>query len=154
MTIPFNEFVTKHNGKYEDYDGKFGFQCVDLIRFYIREVLGWEPYLVLPGGETAKSIFLNFPAVGNNTVGNNYFNKVLNGPFNYPEKGDLVFWGYPLGLYWNGIVPKWAGHTAINSVANPKTLVTFDQNFDKPNFCRYVNHNYKGCLGWLHPKTA
>jgi len=146
-------FFTKYNGRFIDYDGKYGFQCVDLIRQKIKEVDGWDAYVALPTRENAKDIFNNFP-----DGGNKYFQKIKNRPDNMPKKGDIVFWGYPLGFYWKkvlgvGLIPAWAGHTSIASVSWLMGLNTFDQNFPTGSFCKFTTHNYKGCLGWLRPRV-
>ena len=135
------EFFDKYNNKFIDYDGVWGFQCTDLIRQYIKEVLGLNPYVAIPQTGAAKNIFNNFPAGGNK-----YFTKVLNGPTNAPKQGDLVFWGtYPF-------VTGWAGHTAICESAGTMNLITFDQNFGSVKSCRFVKHSYKGIGGWLAPR--
>lgn len=140
--MTFEEFVAKYNGKYIDYDNAYGFQCVDLMRQYVKEVEGLLPYTAIPTRGDAKDIFNNFKD-------NQFYTKIKNGLTNIPKKGDIVFWGYPYGFYMNGIIPKWAGHVAIVSQGWLMGLISFDQNFGNPSFCRYVNHNYKGCLGWL-----
>ena len=40
MTITFQEFITKYDGKFVDGDGAYGSQCVDLFRAFCHEVLG------------------------------------------------------------------------------------------------------------------
>jgi hypothetical protein len=52
MTI--GEFIKKWNGKVCDFDGKYGSQCVDLYRMYVKEVLG---YPQSPPVEGAKDIW-------------------------------------------------------------------------------------------------
>lgn len=140
--INFEEFVAKHNGNYVDWDKKFGPQCVDLIRYYQNEVLN-VPLGTIPAANTAKQIFLNFP-----NAGNQYFTKII-APYGsplVPDKGDIIFWGfYPF-------ITGLAGHVAICSNAGIWQFISFDQNYSKPNFCRYVNHNYRGVLGWLRKK--
>jgi hypothetical protein len=134
-------FFNKWNGKYCEFNNdQYLFQCVDLARQYIKEVLGY-PQASMPPAGYAKDIFKNF-------VGNDYFGKVPNGPYNAPRTGDIVFWGY------YPFVTGWAGHVAICSTASTYGLVTFDQNWSNPSFCRYVNHKYRGVLGWLHPKKT
>jgi hypothetical protein len=135
--MKFEDFVNKYNGKFIDFDGQFGFQCVDLMRQWMTEGLGY-PSSSIPGSLYAKDIFKNF-------TGNQYFKKVLNGPYNAPKKGDIVFWTY------YPFVTGWAGHVAVCSIAGPMQFVSFDQNWGKPNFCKFVNHSYKGVLGWLTP---
>ena len=134
-----DQFFTKYNGKYIDYDKVWGFQCTDEMRQYIKEVDNFAPYTAVPVSGNAKDIFKNF-------VSNKYYSKILNSPTNAPQKGDLVFWGfYPL-------VTGWAGHVAVCSVANGMNMVTFDQNYGNPKFCKFVAHSYKGVMGWLHKK--
>jgi CHAP domain len=137
--MTFDEFVTKYNGKYVDYDGVYGFQCVDLMRQKVKEVDGLLPYTAIPTRGNAKDIFKNFQE-------NQYYQKIKNGLNNIPLKGDIIFWDfYPFQI-------GWEGHVAIVSNAWLMGLISFDQHYGNPNFCRYVNHNYKGCLGWLHRK--
>ena len=55
MTL--QNFFNKYNCRYLDYDGAFGNQCVDVMRAYVKEVYGLNPYLtILPRGN-AKNIF-------------------------------------------------------------------------------------------------
>jgi hypothetical protein len=42
--MKFQEFVDKNNGKYIDYDGNYGCQCVDLLRQYLVDVVGISGY--------------------------------------------------------------------------------------------------------------
>ena len=144
MTI--DEFFTKHNGKYVDYDGRYGFQCVDLVRQYINEVLGWAPYTALPTTGAAKNIFKNFP-----DGGNKYFQKIKNTPEGIPQKGDIVFFKTS---YWYPWLYGWAGHVEIVSVAWLIGLNDFSQNWPSGSFCKFVNRTYKNCLGWLRPRKV
>jgi len=138
MTL--DAFVTKYNGRFIDFDGAYGFQCVDLMRQWQVEGLG-VPASSIPPSLYAKDIFKNFP-----DGGNKYFTKIKNGPNNMPQKGDIVFWTwYPFKI-------GWAGHVAIASVSWLLGLNTFDQNFPLGSFCKFTLHDYKGCLGWLHSR--
>jgi cell wall-associated NlpC family hydrolase len=138
--ITLDQFANKYNGKYVDWDQQYGPQCVDLMRFYLKEVLGY-PSESIPSAITAKKIFLNFSS-------NNYFTKIVSpyGDPQMPKKGDIVFWGFWLGV--TGL----AGHVAICIGAGEYQFISFDQNYGKPNFCRFTNHSYKGVMGWLTPK--
>lgn len=138
MTL--DQFVVKYNGKYIDWDGVYGYQCVDLMRFYQRDVLGVVSQSI-PAAGTAKQIFNNFPAGGNK-----HFIKILNSPTNSPQKGDIVFWGTYL------FVTGWAGHVGVCSEAGLYSLITFDQNYPTGSSCRFVKHSYKGVMGWLHKR--
>ncbi len=131
-------FFAKYNGKYVDYDGYFGCQCVDLMRKKCSDVHGISGYVAIPPTGNAKDIFKNF-------VSNKYFKKVLNSPSNAAKKGDIVFFGTYIGLY--GI----AGHVGICSESDTMNLVLFEQNYPTGSPCRYGKHSYRGCLGWLTP---
>lgn len=43
MATTYTEFIKKYNGKAKDYDGVAGVQCVDLIKYYLKEVFGLNP---------------------------------------------------------------------------------------------------------------
>jgi len=136
MTL--DKFFTKYNGRFIDYDKAYGFQCVDLARQYILEVLGFKPYVALPAGATAKVIFQNFKS-------NAYFTKVLNTPSGVPKKGDIIFWG------WRWPVTGSAGHVAIFMDGNVNRFISLDQNYPSRLSVKLVNHSYIGVLGWLTP---
>lgn len=133
-------FFNKYNGNYIDIDGAYGNQCVDLMRKYIKDVLGLNPY-VLKAEIGAKYIFYNFTAT-------NYFQKIYNqtwNPLSYPRLGDIVF--FKNGYY---------GHVSINDNSNFYKLRTFDQNYPEwGDPCHFVNHSYirDGVIGWLRPNN-
>lgn len=136
MTL--DQFIAKYNGKYIDFDGHYGPQCVDLMRQYVKEVYGLNPY-VIPAAGSAKQIYLNFK-------NNEFFHKVPNTITGVPNKGDIVFWG------WYPFVTGWAGHVSIFSAGDAKKFISFDQNYPTGSFCRYYNHDYRGVMGWLQRK--
>lgn len=135
MTL--DQFIDKYNGKFIDFDKSYGPQCVDLMRQYVQEVLRMDPYTI-PRANYAKNIFYNFRT-------NNNFKKVINTPTAVPKKGDIIFWG------WRYPVTGYAGHVAIVTGANVYRFISFDQNYPTGSTCHYVNHDYRGVLGWLTP---
>jgi hypothetical protein len=134
-----DQFTTKYKGRFVDYDHAFGAQCVDLMRQYCYDVRGVDGYMAIPSTGAAKNIFYNFKD-------NKYFVKVLNGKYNAPKKGDIVFFGTYLFLY--GL----SGHVAVCEAADAMNLLTFDQNYPTGTPCHFQKHSYKGCLGWLTPR--
>ena len=56
------EFVKKYNGVKVDFDKKYGYQCVDLFRQFVKEALG-IPEHTGPCSTTggAKDLFLDYP---------------------------------------------------------------------------------------------
>jgi len=143
---PIDDFFKKYNNDLIDYDKYYGWQCVDVIRQFVKEVYKVNPYTAIPSTGWAKNIFLNFKE-------NKYFKKILNTPYGIPKKGDIIFWTtYPL-LYGK------EGHTGIVKEADLYSITSFDQNYPTGSPCRFVKHGtsklyhgYRGCLGWLSKK--
>jgi hypothetical protein len=146
MTL--QQLIDKWNGNFIDFDHSFGPQCVDLMRQYIQDVLGKSQ---IPGALYAKDIFKNFQSTKD-------FTKIINNPKDlnqFPKAGDIIFWGAPMGLIWVKVgfikLPVYAGHVAVCTGGNGYKFISFDQNFGGNGACKYVNHDYRGVLGWLHP---
>lgn len=144
--MTYNDFIWKWNTRYCDYDGVWGNQCTDLMRSYVKDVFGWNPYVAIPTTGNAINIFNNFRD-------NKYFKKVLNGPLNSPKKGDIVFYKYYPFLY------GWVGHVEICDQADSYYMVNFSQNWPTGTPCHFVKrgsskllHGYRGCVGWLTPQ--
>ncbi len=135
-------FFTTWNGKYNNFDGKFGTQCTDLMRQYVQDVCGFKPYIAIPQTGWAKNIFTNFK---NNT----YFTKILNTPTGIPKQGDILFFKTSLTYPW---IYGWAGHVGIVHSASLMSIVLFEQNWPTGSACKLHTHTYKDCLGWLQRK--
>lgn len=131
MTLP--EFVNKYDGKFIDYDGYWGAQCVDLARQYIKEVLNFPQPPPVIG---AADLWDNYLA--------DYYVAVENTPTGVPVAGDIVIWNRKLG---NGY-----GHVGIFLSGNVNSFVSFDQNYPLGTPCHKQDHNYSSVAGWLHPK--
>lgn len=139
MTL--TEFVNKWNNRRADWDGFYGAQCVDLVNFYGREVLGMGQGIPFPG-EGAIDIFRNF----DRTHLPNYFYKLgfdLNNP---PQRGDVIIWDERVGISF--------GHVGIVLAATASNFVSFDQNYPVGSLPHEQGHNYSGVVGWLRPKSA
>ena len=145
--MKIDQFFNEYNGKYKDWDGAYGNQCVDLMRFYQRDVLN-VPSQSIPPNVGARQIFQAFLSGGNK-----HFAKISNSPTNAPKKGDIVFWGIYL---W---VTGWYGHVAICESADIKNILTFGQNYPTGTPCHfqklsglYPPYGYRGVLGWLRKR--
>ena len=144
MLMTHDQFTKKYNGRFVEFnnDGNKN-QCMDLMRQYVKEVYGIDPYKAIPAAPTAKACFNNFKS-------NQYFTKILNTPNGIPKQGDIIFWGtYPT-------VTGLAGHVAIYDKGDVYTLISFDQNYPTGKPCLFVKHGsnkwlhgYRGVLGWL-----
>ena len=138
MAISFDELIARENNRFLDFDGKFGYQCVDLLRVYLRDVLGTSPYALAPV-TYAKELYKKF----NPTTP---FIRITNTPTGIPRKGDIIVWDfYPF-------VTGWAGHVGIFVEGNVNTFISFDQNYPTGRPCQMVKHSYRGVLGWLRKK--
>jgi len=140
--MTYTDFINKWNRRFCDYDGAFGCQCVDLMRQYCKDVLGVDGYVAIPPRGNAKDIFKNF-------INNQYLTKVLNGPTNYPQKGDILFFKTSL---WFPFLFGMAGHVGIVDSADVYNMVLFNQNYPTGRYCEFRKFKYKDCLGWLTPK--
>lgn len=143
MAQTLDQFVQRWTQQYSDFDGWYGAQCVDLINFYHRDVIGGS---FVPA-EGAKDWFENFPKTASDKydkITNN-----MNDPNQLPSRGDIVIWGGRLagsGGY---------GHIAIVLSADKKGFTSFDQNFPTGSLPHQQYHTWtETVLGWLHPKSA
>ena len=136
--ITFQQFLEKYNGKFTDFDGYYGFQCMDLMHSYITEVLGLSDGRIL-SAPSARDVFVKFP----NVFGSDYFNKEVNTPAGVPKEGDIVFW-----------VNEPYGHVAIFIEGDANSFRSFDQNYPTGSPNHVQNHTYANVGGWLYPKQV
>ncbi len=126
MTVA--EIFTLLDGVFVDFDGYYGDQCVDLVQVINRSYNA--PVLI---GATASDIWNTYPQAN--------YTRIVNGPNNFPDEGDIVIWKGP------------PGHIAIaRKGCTSMLLKTFDQNYPTGSRCHSVDHNYTNVLGWLKKK--
>jgi chaperonin cofactor prefoldin len=131
MTL--QEFITKYKGKGIDWDGHYGFQCVDLYRQYVQEVLEFPQS---PGVTGAKDIWDSYLP--------EYYDRISNTPEGVPQAGDIMIWGSSYGKY---------GHVAVVSSATSSYFNAFSQNDPLGALSGIKKYtNWTPVLGWLHPK--
>lgn len=129
-------FFDKYGGHGVDWDGVYGFQCVDLIDQYLKDVIGINPPWVIG----AKDFW-------NLNLG--WCSKIANTPTNAPQRGDIIVWNN-FGSY---------GHIAICVTADVNTITSLDQNWpygltNNPNPSKVCQHNYDHVLGWFRPNMC
>ncbi len=129
--MSYDEFKIKYNGHGIDFDGFYGFQCMDLTEQYNREVVGANKI-----GGNAKDAVTNYD--------HTKYDYVVNTPTGVPLKGDIVIWGAMPGNAY--------GHIAVFDSGNVNSFVSFDQNWPVGSVCHLQSHSYSYVLGWLHPK--
>ncbi len=127
------QFIDKWLGKMADYDGYYGGQCVDLYRFYVKEVLG---YLQSPGVGGATEIW--------DSASPEYYEFIKNDPLAVPEHGDIIIWDRRVG---GGF-----GHVSIFIDGDVGGFDSFDQNWPTLSKCTITSHDYRAVIGWLRPK--
>ena len=135
--MTFQEFLITYNGRYVDFDGAWGNQCMDLEHIYLLECLGINNPNVL-AAPCAKDVYNNF----NTITGHELFDQIGNTPSGVPQEGDLMYWGNTT-----------FGHVAIFIEGDQDSFRSFDQNFPLNCPCHVQNHiNYSNVLGWLRFK--
>ena len=134
MTL--KDFINKWNNKTADYDGVYGGQCVDLMNFYMQDVVGVQRPNYNYGGSTAYEIYKKAKTDDN-------FTKIENTPTGVPIKGSIMFWDTTVGS---------AGHVAIYLSGDVNRFKSFDQNWPTGSVCKETEHSYLGVCGWLEPK--
>lgn len=148
MTL--KEWIDHNVGKPLNFDGKFGNHCVDLFRFYLRDVLN----IPQPDGVSgAKELATNY--------NKNHFTWVQNAPGIVPNPGDVIIFDASPGNKF--------GHVSVAIEANPKlkTFKSFDQNFPSQGFidsngdfigtgvAHIQTHKWtEPVLGWLRAKKT
>lgn len=133
-------FFDEYEGKKVDYDGAYGAQCVDFIKYYAIEVLGCDL-----GTIGNAHVFFDEYSSKPTLVEN--FDLLHNTPDFVPEKGDIVVFGSNYSQNHN------AGHIAIaTGEGNENYFYSYDQN--NPGAIRKVKHEYsrEDFLGVLRPK--
>lgn len=138
--ITLDVFVTTNLGKELDFDGVFDGQCVDLVRYYIQDVLGFPQPLPVVG---ARNLWLNFD-IDENLYG--YYDRIPNTPFGRPNKGDIMVWDANKG---GGF-----GHTSVFLEGGLFKFRSFDQNDPTLSVCTVTEHDFSSLYGWLSPKIS
>ena len=118
-------------GKGLDYDGAYGNQCVDLIKYYY-DFFGVASYARGNGYQYATN---KLPQG---------WTRIKNTPSFIPEPGDIAVWTQGIGKN---------GHVAIILSADLHNFVSMDQNWGA-SYCKQVRHNYKNFWGVVRPSYA
>lgn len=136
----YTDFIKAHKGKAMDYDNTAGAQCVDLAKYYLKEVFDIEP----GAWGDAHCYYDNFNS--HKELVNN-FTRIANTSDFVPKKGDIVVWKSSLSS------GGW-GHIAIaTGEGNTTYFYSYDQNWTgKHDPCTKIKHSYSHFAGVLRPK--
>ncbi|WP_125778305.1 CHAP domain-containing protein [Antribacter gilvus] len=129
LSARVDAFVSTWNGRYADYDGYYGAQCVDLFNYYNRDVVGasWPPvsyaYQLYDTYDTSKYTRVSASSA--------------------PRKGDVAVWGsnFPNGS-------GGAGHVAIVLSSTSTTVRVLTQN---PGATQVMDITRSYLRGFLRP---
>lgn len=138
MTL--SQFVTKWLGNKADFDGSYGGQCVDLFRFYVKEVLNLPQPKSVVGAADFWTNYSSDPALFNN------FTKIANTPEFIPQPGDVMLWTRRAG---GGF-----GHVAIVLSADVNSFTSLDQNWPTLSLVTKTKHDYINVYGVLRAKVS
>ena len=127
MSHQLDQFIKDNEGKGLDFDGSFGFQCMDLAQFYNRDSIKAPRFF-----GNAINQWTNYPREA--------YGRVPYKAGKVPAKGDIVIWGSGVGQF---------GHIAIAVSSTLNEFVSFDQNWPLGSRCHKQKHNFAGVLGWL-----
>ncbi len=131
--MTYQQFKDKYNGHGIDFDGFYGFQCMDLAEEYNRDVVGAAKI-----GGNAKDAWNNYDK--------SKYDRIANTPTGVPLQGDILVWGsMPGNVY---------GHIAVFDNGNQNAFQSLDQNWPVGSVTHIQNHNYNYLIGWLHPKAT
>ena len=126
-------FVQKYSGEKVEFDGKYDFQCVDLVQFYQRDVLRGPTF-----SGNAKDYARNqHPG---------HFTLHKNTPWYIPPRGSIAIWTEKVG---GGF-----GHNAIVLSASLMRFTSLDQNWPTGAPVTQVRHSYRHVCCFLVPRKT
>jgi hypothetical protein len=134
-----DNWVKKYLGKGIDYDGAYGVQCVDLIKHFVKNVLGVEPQSI---GNAIE--YYNKRKSSSYLTDN--FKWIDNSAEFIPDKGDVCVFTSKSG---NGHVSVATGEGTTSY------FYSYDQNYPKGQHepMTKIKHTYTSFLGVLRPKN-
>ena len=137
MTV--EEFVKKYNGVKVDFDKKYGYQCVDLFRQWVKEGLGISEHTgpcSTTGG--AKDLFIDYLKM---PLEKKYFTRETKKAM---RPGDV--------LIWDSTETNKYGHVAIYLGTLNNDLIVFEQDGFKQDGAKINLRSKNKFLGFLRKK--
>lgn len=126
------DFINKWTGQKCDFDGYYGTQCMDLMHYFITEVLGLSGSVL--AAPSAAQVW---------NLTSSYFDKITNTPTGVPQKGDIIIFGTKIGA---------SGHVCIFIDGDVNSFRSFDANWPLGSLPHIQTHNYTGVMGWFRMK--
>jgi len=133
-------FIEKYMGRNIDFDGAFGYTCVDLVRQYIKEALQ-VPQPEPTGMAGASAFYFQHEA---RPVQARHFDLATYNPRMVPPDGAIVVF--------NGTQANRFGHIGICINADERGINLFEQDGFRQSPAAMRRWDYARVLGWLVPK--
>lgn len=136
--MKMDKWVKTYLGKQIDYDGVYGVQCVDLIKHYVKNVLGVTP-------ESIGNAIEYYNKRKSSKYLTSNFKWISNTPKFVPQKGDICVFTTKSGL----------GHVSVaTGEGTTSYFYSYDENYPsgKHEPMTKIKHTYSSFLGVLRPK--
>ena len=136
--MKMDQWIKKNLGRAIDYDGVYDVQCVDLIKHFVKNVLGFEPQSI---GNAIE--YYNKRKTSNYLTKN--FKWIDNTADFIPQKGDICVFTSKSGL----------GHISVAAGEGTKSyFYSYDQNYPRSIHepMTKIKHTYSSFLGVLRAK--
>ena len=130
LSARVDAFVAKWKGRYADFDGYYGAQCVDLFNFYNRDVIGARRYVVA----SAYQLFDSYDTAKYTRISAS----------STPRKGDVAVWAS------NFPGSGGHGHVAIVLSTSGSTITTLSQ---RPGATAVKTFSKAYLRGYLRPRA-
>jgi hypothetical protein len=143
-TSNITSFINIWINRFADYDKAWGYQCVDLMRYYVKFLFNIDAYKIIPANVGAYQMFAAYKS-------DKYFTKVINNPKDQnqiPPIGAIMFWK-PYQLFLTGK----NGHVGMVQTPNILNNIIFNQNWPTNSNCHLQKFGWRGVAGWLIPKV-
>ncbi len=137
--MTMDAWVKKYLGKKVDYDGVYGVQCVDLVKSFVKNVLGVTPQSIGNAIEYYRKRNTS-PYLTKNFTWHSYKKGFV------PQKGDICVFTSKSGN----------GHVSIaTGQGNDDYFYSYDENYPsgKHEPMTRIKHTYSSLLGVLRPKN-
>ena len=137
--MTFDNWVKAYLGKGINYDGVYGVQCVDLIKHYVKNVLGVTP-------QSIGNAIEYYNKRNTSSYLTNNFVWFSNTPSFIPQKGDICVFTSKSGH----------GHVSVaTGEGTTRYFYSYDQNYPKSKHepMTKIKHTYGSFLGVLRPKN-